>query len=961
MMNAWVSIDRVVKSLEKAKAKNSGAVLLIGAGCSVTAGIPDAAEFENLIKTTCPETYANAKDKSFHGLLNILNQKELDSIVYHRLRNSKINWAHIASALLMQNGYVDWIVTTNFDRLTERACSLIGEHPAIYDCALSKPLPGSVPAKKSIFHIRGQHPAAPPVTGEDSSEALEQWMDLLLDCASSERPWIVVGFDGQNDPVFDRLQKTKQFKQGLFWVLHEKPTPAKHVVDGLMLKQNSAFYTEGPDADSFLLNLTQITKIFPPAFITAPLEHLDLQFSEIADFPIVGQKASIDVTGIFRQQINLMMDRVKTETINSSEGKKVNLHAKILDAQRLLLSGELDQVLKFKELHHKTKSLELAELLYWACVLKGTELTEKIKSGDGQNTKILLENAENLFTEANELCPDKTEALYNWGVILNEMARGAEGDPAVKYYSRAGGKFQRTIQTDKSYTEAYFAWGETLLERGLLVKGEETFSLLSQAIEKFQATLAREPNHLNALCSCGRALVYLARHQSSNQTSAILARATDILHSAVILNPHHPQALTLLGQVLTLKGELGLEGDTEKLWSQAQEKFKLGVQIKPDNYQAYCSWGTLLWLWATKIPHDRAESLYKQAAEKFQTSLSLYHKLPEAYAGWGNVLFSLGLLKTGDDASYFFGQSLDKFRSALAIDRDNTDVLNTWGKALLKLANFMEGTEAEAVYTQAEEKFQAVLAIRPNHHEALNNWGNVLMRLAGIRKGSGKYLLAEAIDKYRAALAIEPSNVEVLNSWGDILFQVARAKKGEESEKLFQQAEEKYQAALAQNPSYPGSFFNWGWILMEKAKLQKGKDREKSLTKSAENFEAALKLKPNMAKAQLYWGTCLLELSKLKKGINAHPLLASAQKKFMLAEELVPGSSAYHIARLMALLGNESGCRDWLGKCTELNILPAEDVLLSENDFTLVLNSKWFKQLTESDTAKTPTPGNPDK
>jgi len=222
-------------------------------------------------------------------------------------------------------------------------------------------------------------------------------------------------------------------------------------------------------------------------------------------------------------------------------------------------------------------------------------------------------------------------------------------------------------------------------------------------------------------------------------------------------------------------------------------------------------------------------------------------------------------------------------------------------------------------------------------------------------------LLPEAIDKYRAALAIEPSNVEALNNWGDILFQVARAKKGGESEKLFQQAEEKYQAALAHNPSYPRSFFNWGWILMEKAKLQTGKDREESLTKSAENFEAALKLKPNMVKAQVYWGTCLLELSKMKKGINAHPLLASAQKKFMTAEELVPGSSAYHIARIMALLGNESSCREWLEKCAELNLLPAGDVLLNEKDFALVLNSKWFKQLTEPIPTPNPTPDSQDK
>ncbi|MCH8156616.1 MAG: hypothetical protein IID18_02505, partial [Nitrospinae bacterium] len=80
-------------------------------------------------------------------------------------------------------------------------------------------------------------------------------------------------------------------------------------------------------------------------------------------------------------------------------------------------------------------------------------------------------------------------------------------------------------------------------------------------------------------------------------------------------------------------------------------------------------------------------------------------------------------------------------------------------------------------------------------------------------------------------------------------------------------------------------------------------------------------------------------------GINAHPLLANAKKKFLAAEEFMPGSGAYNLARLMALLGNESGCREWLEKCTELDALPSNEILLGEADFTLVQNSKWFRLL----------------
>jgi hypothetical protein len=89
----------------------------------------------------------------------------------------------------------------------------------------------------------------------------------------------------------------------------------------------------------------------------------------------------------------------------------------------------------------------------------------------------------------------------------------------------------------------------------------------------------------------------------------------------------------------------------------------------------------------------------------------------------------------------------------------------------------------------------------------------------------------------------------------------------------------------------------------------------------------------------------LIAQAKSKRGINAHPLLAEAKGVLQKAEEYQPGAGCYNMARLQAQLANETGCRQWLERCREHNVLPEAGVLSEETLFTSVRESKWFKNL----------------
>jgi hypothetical protein len=59
---------------------------------------------------------------------------------------------------------------------------------------------------------------------------------------------------------------------------------------------------------------------------------------------------------------------------------------------------------------------------------------------------------------------------------------------------------------------------------------------------------------------------------------------------------------------------------------------------------------------------------------------------------------------------------------------------------------------------------------------------------------------------------------------------------------------------------------------------------------------------------------------------------------------------------LLALLANESGCKEWLEKSKVLGALPHHDIWMHEPDFDNVRESKWFKTLILDQMTKVVSP-----
>src|SRR5258708_3617830 len=177
-------IRDVIETLKKAKGRGKACTLLIGAGCSVKAGIPLAAKFVDLISTY--------------------------------IDNAKINWAHIGIAQLIKHEFVDRILTVNFDPLLQRACAMVDVFPAVYDFAASQYFNASFIADQSIFHLHGQRSGLVVLNTPEEVDKLSRHLKPVFDDALRGRVCIVVGYSGENDPVFTNLAGIDRFDNTLY-------------------------------------------------------------------------------------------------------------------------------------------------------------------------------------------------------------------------------------------------------------------------------------------------------------------------------------------------------------------------------------------------------------------------------------------------------------------------------------------------------------------------------------------------------------------------------------------------------------------------------------------------------------------------------------------------------------------------------------------------------------------------
>ena len=117
----------------------------------------------------------------------------------------------------MQGGYIQRVLTFNFDSILSRACNLLGLHPSIYDFATANPHLYHLINDPSIVHLHGQGTGFVQLnTQVETLEHTEKLSDFIASTLNSN-PSLFIGYSGNADEFFPLLEKKYSEQHRLIW------------------------------------------------------------------------------------------------------------------------------------------------------------------------------------------------------------------------------------------------------------------------------------------------------------------------------------------------------------------------------------------------------------------------------------------------------------------------------------------------------------------------------------------------------------------------------------------------------------------------------------------------------------------------------------------------------------------------------------------------------------------------
>jgi tetratricopeptide (TPR) repeat protein len=543
-----------------------------------------------------------------------LLMSERRDLITHYINNAKINWAHLAIAQLLKYGFVDRVLTVNFDPLVMRACALVGVFPAVYDFAASQIFKPDFIAQQSIFHLHGQHTGLVVLNTESEVDRLSQHLGPLFTDSVRRRVWIVAGYSGENDPVFEHLAKTERYDNGLYWICYKDNPPKKHVQERLLVGGKDCFFIQGFDADDFFVRLAQGLGCFPPTFVQTPFTHLENILQPVLPYSLPGNDSSLEAI-----PKKLLQDAIE----------KIEKPGSVaLKARELLLMGNYNAVIEMETELANTRTDELVELVAWGYLYAGNEFGLEADGKTGEEADRLWSQAYKKYAAALKIDPNCSEALNNWAVALDSQARTKNGQEAEQLWALAVEKYGAALKINPEFADPLYNWGRVLVAQAERKKGKAVQQLLMRAAQKYEEALKIEPDKIAALDNLGHVFFCLAQTTSGKQADQLWTQAAEKFEAIVRLDPKDCDALTNGAMVLLKHSITKTVEEADRMWTLAAEKCKAALKLKPDDHTAFYNWSLALQLRADNSIPKEAKRLHELANEKLAAARAI---APELY------------------------------------------------------------------------------------------------------------------------------------------------------------------------------------------------------------------------------------------------------------------------------------------------------------------------------------------
>lgn len=285
------NIDHLVNLINTRNQEIPNFALLLGSGASINSGVKMARE---MIDTWRIKLYEQSgakasfehwlrrqswyeSDDEYSLLFELVCDQPSQRRVYIEecLKNAHPSWGYVYLTNLMKNGYLDVVLTTNFDDLISEACFLYSEELRPIVCAHDSAISG--------IRVRSKRPKIIKLHGDflyDSIkntvrelETLEENMKRKVMQFAQEYGLVVVGYSGRDRSVMDILEmlvrSEEYFKQGIYWCVRKGEEIGGRLRS--LLRKDRVYLVEIPGFDEFMAYIHDRAELSLPAPVADPI------------------------------------------------------------------------------------------------------------------------------------------------------------------------------------------------------------------------------------------------------------------------------------------------------------------------------------------------------------------------------------------------------------------------------------------------------------------------------------------------------------------------------------------------------------------------------------------------------------------------------------------------------------------------------------------------------------------
>lgn len=523
-------LTAVIERLRSTKTYSGKCALFMGAGCSTSAGIPNAEGCLKIIQGEYPRAVQNRRQKTVGGALATLSPAERERVVALCLEGARLNWTHLCVASLLKGGFLQRVLTVNFDPLIMQACACLGFLPQVLDLDQLAKLDPALIDEPVVILLRGQGAALRLLASEEEAKAHKEQLGAAFNQASSRYLWLVAGYDGRGEPEYAQFSGIKLFEKELYWV-GEAKEPPEHLTQDLLRLGRNAFYVPQFTSDEFFLALCRALELFPPPFITNPFSFLRQLLDAMTPFPATGQKSD-EANLVFKKPLAWVDDAIAryemgAEALEEDEEEEGAAaprtlareeappsiqgppDARVMDKVRGLFEDhQFKQVVdELEPFAKEALDNDTAYLLSRAHMMYGNGLLAAAKKKSRQEAVPILEEAVHNYENAVQLNPNCYQSLNNWGYALKFQAELHDGPRADKLLRLSIEKYELALKVKPDCHQVLNNWGHALKMRADHADGQKSENLLKEAIGKYQAALSIKDDDFTALHNWGNALL----------------------------------------------------------------------------------------------------------------------------------------------------------------------------------------------------------------------------------------------------------------------------------------------------------------------------------------------------------------------------------------------------------------------------------------------------------------------